>query len=54
MELVDDNQANLDDRANAPFVVSSAGYHQLVEHHILDEAMLLKIENSEEDVHGLI
>ena len=50
MELVDDNQANLDNRANAPFVVSSAGYHQLVEHHILDEATLLKIEN----VHGLI
>jgi len=54
MELVDDNQANLDNRANAPFVVSSAGYHQLVEHHILDEATLLKIENGEEDVHGLI
>ena len=54
MELVDDNQANLDNRANAPFVVSSAGYYQLVEHHILDEATLLKIENGEEDVHGLI
>ena len=45
----------MDDRAKAPFVVSSAGYNKPVDElKAIDEATLLKIKNGEEDVHGLI
>jgi len=44
----------LDDRAKAPFVVSSAGYNKPVDElKAIDKATLLKIKNGEDDVHGL-